>query len=61
MFFREVLNEDLGCGSYVVADGGEAAVVDPKWEYRSTCRSPKTTVSKSRAYLRRRQGQQELL
>jgi hypothetical protein len=24
MFFREVLNEDLGCGSYVVADGGEA-------------------------------------
>ncbi len=26
------LNEDLGCASYVVADGGEAAVVDPKWE-----------------------------
>src|ERR671932_324417 len=32
MFFREVLNEDLGCASYIVADGGEAAVVDPKWE-----------------------------
>ena len=32
MFFREVLNEDLGCGSYVVADGGLAAVIDPKWE-----------------------------
>jgi glyoxylase-like metal-dependent hydrolase (beta-lactamase superfamily II)/rhodanese-related sulfurtransferase len=32
MFFREVLNEDLGCASYVVADGGEAAVIDPKWE-----------------------------
>jgi len=32
MFFREVLNEDLGCASYVVAGGGEAAVVDPKWE-----------------------------
>src|SRR5918998_2280788 len=32
MFFREVLNEDLGCGSYVVAEGGEAAVIDPKWE-----------------------------
>lgn len=32
MFFREVLNEDLGCASYVVADGGEAAIVDPKWE-----------------------------
>ena len=30
MFFREVLNEDLGCGSYVVADGGVAAVIDPK-------------------------------
>lgn len=32
MFFREVLHEDLGCASYLVADGGEAVVVDPKWE-----------------------------
>jgi hydroxyacylglutathione hydrolase len=32
MFFREVLNEDLGCASYVVAGGGEAAVIDPRWE-----------------------------
>ncbi|MGH3006339.1 MAG: MBL fold metallo-hydrolase [Gaiellaceae bacterium] len=32
MFFRQVLYEDLGCASYVVADGGEAAVIDPKWE-----------------------------
>jgi hydroxyacylglutathione hydrolase len=32
MFFREVLNEDLGCASYVISDGGEAAVIDPKWE-----------------------------
>jgi hydroxyacylglutathione hydrolase len=32
VFFREVLNEDLGCGSYMVADGGEAAVIDPKWD-----------------------------
>lgn len=32
MFFREILNEDLGCASYVVADGGEAAIIDPKWE-----------------------------
>jgi hydroxyacylglutathione hydrolase len=32
LFFREVLNEDLGCASYLIADGGEAAVVDPKWE-----------------------------
>jgi hydroxyacylglutathione hydrolase len=32
VFFRQVLHDDLGCASYVVADGGEAAVVDPKWE-----------------------------
>ena len=31
MFFREILNEDLGCASYIVADGGEAVVVDPRW------------------------------
>jgi hydroxyacylglutathione hydrolase len=31
MFFREILNEDLGCASYIVADGGEVVVVDPKW------------------------------
>ena len=32
MFFRQVLHRDLSCASYVVADGGVAAVVDPKWE-----------------------------
>jgi hydroxyacylglutathione hydrolase len=32
MFFRQVLHEDLGCASYVVADHGEAAVIDPKWD-----------------------------
>jgi hydroxyacylglutathione hydrolase len=32
MFFRQVLHEDLGCASYVVADDGEAAIVDPKWD-----------------------------
>ncbi len=32
MFFRQVLHDDLGCASYVVADGGVAAVVDPKWD-----------------------------
>jgi hydroxyacylglutathione hydrolase len=32
VFFRQVLHDDLGCASYVVADGGEAAVIDPKWE-----------------------------
>lgn len=32
MLFRQVLHDDLGCASYVVADGGRAAVIDPKWE-----------------------------
>jgi hydroxyacylglutathione hydrolase len=32
VFFRQVLHGDLGCASYVVADGGEAAIIDPKWE-----------------------------
>ncbi len=32
MFFRQVLHDDLGCASYVVADAGEAAVIDPKWD-----------------------------
>jgi glyoxylase-like metal-dependent hydrolase (beta-lactamase superfamily II)/rhodanese-related sulfurtransferase len=32
VFFRQVLHEDLGCASYVVADDGEAAIIDPKWE-----------------------------
>ena len=32
MFFRQVLHDDLGCASYLIADGGEAAVIDPKWE-----------------------------
>jgi glyoxylase-like metal-dependent hydrolase (beta-lactamase superfamily II)/rhodanese-related sulfurtransferase len=32
MFFRQVLHEDLGCASYVVADDGEAVVIDPKWD-----------------------------
>jgi L-ascorbate metabolism protein UlaG (beta-lactamase superfamily) len=32
MFFRQVLHDDLACASYVIADRGEAAVVDPKWE-----------------------------
>ncbi|HXH95669.1 MAG TPA: MBL fold metallo-hydrolase, partial [Gaiellaceae bacterium] len=32
MFFRQVLHDDLGCASYVIADGSVGAVVDPKWE-----------------------------
>jgi hydroxyacylglutathione hydrolase len=29
MFFRQLIEPDLGCASYVIADGGEAIVVDP--------------------------------
>jgi len=32
VFFRQLLHGDLGCASYVVADGGVGAVIDPKWE-----------------------------
>jgi glyoxylase-like metal-dependent hydrolase (beta-lactamase superfamily II)/rhodanese-related sulfurtransferase len=32
MFFRQILQDDLGCASYVLADAGEAVVVDPQWE-----------------------------
>ncbi|HET7271152.1 MAG TPA: rhodanese-like domain-containing protein [Rubrobacter sp.] len=39
MFFREVLNEDLGCASYLVADGDEAVVIDPKWEVEEYLRA----------------------
>ncbi len=32
MFFRQLLHRDLGCASYLLADGGEAVVVDPRWD-----------------------------
>jgi hydroxyacylglutathione hydrolase len=32
MFFRQILYRDLGCASYFIACGGEAAVVDPRWD-----------------------------
>lgn len=32
MLFRQILQTDLGCASYLIADGGEAAVVDPRWD-----------------------------
>ena len=32
MLFRQFLHEDLSCASYLIADSGKAAVVDPKWE-----------------------------
>jgi hydroxyacylglutathione hydrolase len=32
--FRQIIHEDLGCGSYLVGDtsAGDAAVVDPQWD-----------------------------
>jgi hydroxyacylglutathione hydrolase len=32
MFFRQLVNEDLLCASYVIADGGDALVVDPAFD-----------------------------
>jgi hydroxyacylglutathione hydrolase len=32
VFFRQVLYRDLGCASYLLGDGGEAVVVDPRWD-----------------------------
>ncbi len=32
MFFRQILHRDLGCASYLLADAGEAVVVDPRWD-----------------------------
>jgi hydroxyacylglutathione hydrolase len=32
MIFRQFIDEDLGCASYLIGDGGEAAVIDPSWE-----------------------------
>jgi glyoxylase-like metal-dependent hydrolase (beta-lactamase superfamily II)/rhodanese-related sulfurtransferase len=32
MQFRQILHPDLGCASYLIADQGHAAVIDPKWE-----------------------------
>jgi hydroxyacylglutathione hydrolase len=32
VYFRQIVHVDLGCASYLVADAGEAAVIDPKWE-----------------------------
>ena len=34
MLFRQIIHEDLGCASYLVADreAGVAVVVDPQWD-----------------------------
>jgi hydroxyacylglutathione hydrolase len=31
MIFRQFLDDDLGCASYLIGDAGEAVVVDPSW------------------------------
>ncbi len=28
----QIFHEDLGCASYLLADAGSAAVIDPRWE-----------------------------
>jgi hydroxyacylglutathione hydrolase len=32
VLFRQVLYHDLGCASYLLADAGEAIVIDPRWD-----------------------------
>lgn len=32
LFFRQILYGDLGCASYFIGCGGEAVVVDPRWD-----------------------------
>jgi len=32
VIFRQFIDEDLGCASYLLGDGGEAVVIDPSWE-----------------------------
>lgn len=32
MLFRQIINDDLGCASYLVACGGEAAIIDPQYD-----------------------------
>jgi hydroxyacylglutathione hydrolase len=32
LFFRQILYGDLGCASYFIACGGQAVVVDPRWD-----------------------------
>jgi glyoxylase-like metal-dependent hydrolase (beta-lactamase superfamily II)/rhodanese-related sulfurtransferase len=32
MIFRQFIDDDLGCASYLLGDAGEAAVIDPSWD-----------------------------
>lgn len=47
MFLRQILHDDLGCASYLIASGGDAAVFDPKWrveEYLEAAESAGATI-----------------
>jgi hydroxyacylglutathione hydrolase len=48
LFFRQVLYRDLGCASYFLACGGEAVVVDPRWDidpYLELARSERLRIT----------------
>jgi hydroxyacylglutathione hydrolase len=48
LFFRQVLYRDLGCASYILGDGGEAVVVDPRWDidvYLEIARAEKLRIA----------------
>lgn len=48
MFFKQVLNTDLGCASYVLGDGEWAVVVDPRWDvevYLEIAKSERATIA----------------
>ncbi len=49
MIFRQFIDDDLGCASYLVASGGQAAVVDPAWDvapYLSFARFHHLTITR---------------
>jgi hydroxyacylglutathione hydrolase len=48
LFFRQVLYRDLGCASYILGDGGEAVVIDPRWDidvYLETAATERLRIS----------------
>lgn len=48
VFFCQVLYRDLGCASYLLGDGGEAIVVDPRWDidiYLETARAEELRIT----------------
>ena len=53
MFFRQVLHRDLGCASYVIADGGEGPSSTRSGRSRSTSARARRTASRSRTSSRR--------